>query len=124
MQPETAREAWERGYEDAQRYYEFDNPVNWVALTGSDPTEAGYAGRVFGPLARDWEAGWGAASAPAGTASTCGCEHRNHMEGDRREGHVYGGSPAGERKAQHVGRVCDPCAETHMAPYLIPREGV
>lgn len=120
MSPQTAREAWERGYDDAQRYYDFGSPENWVAITGSDPTEKGYAERIFGPLARDWQAGWDAAYAPAGTIEMCNCEHEDHW--DKGLGHhAYMAAPAGERKAQHVGRVCDWCADTHMAPFLIPQ---
>ena len=58
MQPETAREAWLRGRDDAARYLSHGNPDTWRMITGSDPTDNGHAERIFGPLARDWQAGW------------------------------------------------------------------
>ncbi|MFE0472625.1 hypothetical protein ACFW2V_13520 [Streptomyces sp. NPDC058947] len=117
MHPETAREAWLRGNDDAVRYAEHNDPASWRAITGSDPTEDGYAERVFGPLARDWKAGWDYGTALcADGGMPCGCEHESHMEDG--DGHVYLGVRAGEQRAQHVGRVCDGCAATHMKEYL------
>lgn len=52
---------------------------------------------------------------------SCNCEHESHFDG--KGGHVHMRVPAGERRAQHVGRVCDGCADTHMKPYLTAREG-
>jgi hypothetical protein len=57
MQPETAREAWERGVDDAGRYASHGNATTWRMLTGSDPTEPGYE-RIFGEFAADWRAGF------------------------------------------------------------------
>lgn len=56
MQPETPREAWERGREDADRFFASD-PFTWKALTGSDPREPGYE-EMFGEFAADWRAGF------------------------------------------------------------------
>ena len=47
----------------------------------------------------------------------CNCEHEDHFDGG--PGHEYMQVPAGERRAVHVGRVCDGCASSHMAPYLV-----
>lgn len=57
MQPETAREAWERGVEDAERFAANPNSLAWRELTGYDPTEPGYEG-IFERFARDWRAGF------------------------------------------------------------------
>jgi hypothetical protein len=61
------------------------------------------------------------------TGRACQCEHVSH-ETDayaRSEwpelagtGHAYMSVPAGTRRAQFVGPVCDECADTHMRPYL------
>lgn len=104
MQPETPRNAWLRGNEDAVRFFDHGDPVLWRMQTGSDPTENGYAERVFGPLARDWQAGWDHGAilcADGGTA--CGCQDGSHAEGGA--GHTYLGVSAGRD-----GRLCDPCA--------------
>lgn len=58
MSPENPRDAWLRGQGDAARYRSHGDPVTWRMITGSDPTEDGYAERIFGHLARDWQAGW------------------------------------------------------------------
>lgn len=56
-------------------------------------------------------------------ANPCNCEHTNHFDdeyGPRVEGaHVFYDVPAGTREARYVGAVCDACAETCMADYLI-----
>lgn len=57
MQPETHREAWERGREDGQHFTSHGNPATWEALTGSDPREPGYE-EIFKEFARDWRAGF------------------------------------------------------------------
>lgn len=49
-------------------------------------------------------------------ARPCQCEHESHMECG--SGHGYLAAPAGTRRAQHVGLVCDVCADGHMRPYL------
>jgi hypothetical protein len=121
MAPETAREAWLRGHEDALRYISYGDPSSWRAITGSDPTDEGYAERIFDRLARDWKAGWNHGAALIADGSVpCGCEHVSHME--EGTGHLYMGVRAGQQKAQHVGRVCDACAATHMKPYLVKPE--
>lgn len=127
MAPETAREAWLRGNEDAVRYFGHGNPTLWKAVAGSDPTEDGYAERVFGALAPDWKAGWshGAALCTDGNAA-CGCQDPDHMEGG--SGHTYLGVRAGERKARDESRevafpVCGHCARTCMAGHLIEEGG-
>lgn len=122
MAPETAREAWLRGHEDAVRYIEHGDPLSWRNLTGSDPTDEGYAEHVFGPLARDWRAGWnhGAALCANGD-KPCGCQGESHMEDA--SGHTYLGVRAGERTAQHVGPVCDDCADACMAERPAEGEG-
>lgn len=57
MQPETEREAWERGREDADRFASNPNSPAWRTTTGLEPTEAGYE-EIFGRFARDWRAGF------------------------------------------------------------------
>lgn len=56
-------------------------------------------------------------------ANPCNCEHTNHFDDDygpRVEGaHVLYDVPAGTREARYVGAVCDACAQTCMADYLI-----
>lgn len=47
----------------------------------------------------------------------CNCEHESHFDGNG--GHVYMRPGAGNEIAQHVGRICDDCATTHMKPYLV-----
>ena len=127
MQPETAREAWLRGNEDAVRYVEHDNPFSWRDLTGSEPTDDGYAERIFGRLAQDWQAGWnhGAALCADGRQACC-CQDESHMEGS--PGHTYLGVQAGARKARDGSRedafpVCDHCAHTCMAGHLTSEGG-
>jgi hypothetical protein len=48
----------------------------------------------------------------------CQCEHQRHFEGGL---HAYLSEHvlAGDRRAQHVGPICDPCAEKCMKDYLI-----
>lgn len=127
MTPETAREAWERGYDDAQNYHEFGSRENWKAITGSDPTEKGYAERVFGPLARDWQAGWDhGISLCADSGVPCCCQGVSHMEGE--SGHTYLGVRTGGLKARDESResafpVCDDCAYTCMAGRLVKERG-
>jgi len=47
----------------------------------------------------------------------CGCEHVDHYRGG--SGHPYLRAEATGKRALHVGYVCDECAETHMAEYLL-----
>lgn len=56
---------------------------------------------------------------PREPGKSCGCENTSHFPEDGGKGHPYGGVPAGQRRAEHVGPVCDDCADTHMADYLI-----
>lgn len=53
----------------------------------------------------------------ATSETMCQCEHIEH------EGavgvHRYLGVPAGRRRAQHVGRICDECAHGHLTEYLL-----
>jgi hypothetical protein len=50
----------------------------------------------------------------------CLCEHADHMEDEQpRRAHAYQAVPAGRHQTP-VGRVCDQCADGHMAPYLSP----
>lgn len=49
----------------------------------------------------------------------CNCEHETHFGG--KGGHLHMRVPAGQKRAQHVGRVCDECADTHMKSYLVAR---
>lgn len=117
MAPQTAREAWLRGQEDAVRYIEHGNPFSWQSLTGSDPTGDGYAERVFGRLARDWQAGWdhGAALCADGHKVCC-CQNENHREGG--SGHTYLGVRAGAQKDQDGrGEDAPPCLRS-LRPHL------
>jgi hypothetical protein len=53
----------------------------------------------------------------------CNCEHTNHFDdeyGPRPDGaHVFMDVSAGSYEARYVGAVCDACAQTCMADYLI-----
>lgn len=42
----------------------------------------------------------------------CNCEHSDHEAG----GHSV---PAGTQRADYVGAICDACASTHLAEYLL-----
>lgn len=51
----------------------------------------------------------------------CQCEHADHFEAHTQRGqgvHGYLEVPAGERTARFVGRICDTCADGHMAPWV------
>lgn len=48
----------------------------------------------------------------------CGCEDVSHFPVDGGTGHPYGEVPADQQRAQHVGPVCDDCAQTHLAEYI------
>lgn len=60
-------------------------------------------------------------------ANPCNCESVHHYTVEDvpehseypRDGHPFMAVPAGSRRAWGVGEVCDACADTHMAPYLI-----
>lgn len=51
----------------------------------------------------------------------CQCEHFSHDAHGREKplGHAYQKAPAGTQRAQYVGLVCDGCASTHMAAFLL-----
>lgn len=51
----------------------------------------------------------------------CNCEHTNHFEDEHgpQTGHHLQSVPAGKQRARYVGEICDECAVTCMAPYLI-----
>jgi hypothetical protein len=49
----------------------------------------------------------------------CGCEHGEHFGEGTLTVHDYRDAPAGKQAARDVGRVCDACATTHMADYLL-----
>jgi hypothetical protein len=57
----------------------------------------------------------------------CNCEYFEHFTGEgdtegtspNRIKHVYRGVPSGKHRAQHVGPICDKCAETCMKDFLI-----
>lgn len=51
----------------------------------------------------------------------CQCEHADHERGAT--GHRYLGVRAGSRRAQHVGLICDECADGHLAGYLVSAIG-
>lgn len=53
------------------------------------------------------------------TTEQCNCEAETHFLFMGERGHAYLAVPAGKKWAQFVGRVCDHCAETCMADYLI-----
>lgn len=53
------------------------------------------------------------------TQRTCQCEHLCHETGD---GHAYLAVPAGSRRAEFVGPICDECADTHMSIWVIPED--
>ncbi len=48
--------------------------------------------------------------------TTCQCEHASDVPGG--DGHACLSVLAGDARAQHVGAICEACAQTHMAPYL------
>lgn len=50
-------------------------------------------------------------------SEACGCEHAVHDDGG---GHAYMKVRAGVRRAQHVGAVCDDCADSCVSEYLLP----
>lgn len=50
----------------------------------------------------------------------CNCEDESHF--DDGPCHPYLGRPAGDRVERYAGPVCDPCADTHAAPYLYTRD--
>ena len=53
-------------------------------------------------------------------ATPCQCEDISHEPGGG--GHRPLAAPAGTARAMHVGAVCDECAQTHMAEYLLTAE--
>lgn len=58
---------------------------------------------------------------PSARVEVCNCEHFSHDAHGREKplGHAYQKAPAGTQRAQYVGLVCDGCASTHMAPFLL-----
>lgn len=56
---------------------------------------------------------------PRETGRPCECEDVSHFPEDGGKGHPHGQASAGQRRAEHVGLICDDCADTHMADYLI-----
>lgn len=72
----------------------------------------------------DGQAWQDAGIVPIGRPEPCNCEHTSHFD-DTPAGspaphtdHEYLKVPAGNRTARYVGRICDHCADTHMAGYL------
>lgn len=60
---------------------------------------------------------------PAGhSTELCNCEHVCHFPEDSpgSEWHAFLAVPAGLQRADYVGAICDDCARTHMAEYLLP----
>ncbi|HET9867436.1 MAG TPA: hypothetical protein VFQ06_09115 [Nitrospira sp.] len=51
----------------------------------------------------------------------CNCEHTNHFEDEYgpQSGHHFQSVSAGKQRARYVGQICDECAVTCMAQYLI-----
>lgn len=49
--------------------------------------------------------------------AACNCEHASHFDGTA---HEYGAVRPGIRVAQHVGTVCDDCANGHLIDYVMP----
>ena len=51
----------------------------------------------------------------------CECEHTDHFTEVRglTQAHRYRVVQAGARRARYVGPICDPCADGHMAEYLV-----
>lgn len=47
----------------------------------------------------------------------CQCEHVDHET--LATGHPYMRARAGRRRAEHVGPICDDCADGHLAPYVL-----
>jgi hypothetical protein len=60
----------------------------------------------------------GARPVIAANAEPCNCEHEDHFM-PIATGHRHMAVPAGERRADWVGAICDTCADGHMAAYLI-----
>lgn len=58
---------------------------------------------------------------PGFDQARCQCEHGDHEAGGG--GHPGLAWPAGVRLAMYVGRVCDGCAVTHLAEYLVGVDG-
>jgi len=113
----------------------------WVHLTGSLPFTSDLEGKLNAKLsaeARKWakELGMTTSGMVSGGGEygtrwrhsgcfmfreevvLCNCEHETHFP-EKGGGHPHMAVVAGKRKAQHVGRVCDDCASTHMAEYLV-----
>ena len=53
------------------------------------------------------------------TTRACQCEHVDH-EGNG--GHPYLGVPAGDKRAEYVGPICDACATGHLSDHVIEDE--
>lgn len=68
-----------------------------------------------------WEVRLSVGLGAEATKKFCGCEHVSHFPEDGGKGHPHGGAVAGQRRAEHVGPVCDDCADTHMADCLISK---
>lgn len=45
----------------------------------------------------------------------CTCEYQSHFNGF---GHSYAGVPAGDRRSESTGPICDDCADTHYAEFV------
>lgn len=54
------------------------------------------------------------------TLVMCQCEHADHEP--PAAAHPYLRVRAGTRRAQHVGPVCDECADSHLADYILDAE--
>lgn len=56
----------------------------------------------------------------------CGCEHTHHFNDHYgpQTMHDHYSVPAGTQVAMYVGPICDECATTCMADYLVPAEHV
>lgn len=66
------------------------------------------------------EADWSQCLTDAGEPENpCNCEHESHFPEDGGTEHAHMAVPAGDRSAQHVGPVCDECADGHIAEYLV-----
>lgn len=95
----------------------FGSPYGGFNLNGEPEHDGSTAFRVKSEIDRDgfhridWDE-----MRELVTARPCQCEHESHMDGGH--GHRYLASPAGPRRAQHVGLVCEVCADGHMRPYL------
>lgn len=53
------------------------------------------------------------------THTVCQCEHIKHFDLGAHGNHGYLSAPAGSRKAIYLGPVCDQCAATCVADYLV-----